>query len=608
MGTPRRLPIGPRLLAAFAVLALALAAAGVALAAPPVGPPFPDPVLDQAVYDYAGVFASTTVVEAERIIDGIEARTGAEVAVYTQDVGFYETTSDAEANAKELMRQWGVGRKGFDDGLVILYDLDSTLAHGQVQLWAGDGYRDAFLSDIERQALYDDQMLPLLKAGDLDGALLTALRAVDANATAEHAASLQTARQANAAVGFIGGPAIFLLLVGWAGFHWARYGRDPEYLDSASIHVPAPPAGLTAATGALIWDNGTPTRAFTAALLDLASRGRVAFEEDPDADRQHRPAGSDRGFRILLGERAAQAAESDLVAGGERAAGAKAVGGAVATARLGLEDRRPLGPAELALAQALDGKAAGDVISAEQTTELSVVRDRFQTDLEAAAVAGGWFREPPHRVLRRWRLRGTAELLLGGAAIWAAFSIPMSGLTLLGIGLLAAAIVTFVVGEYMPARTMSGAMAKAWLAAYRRTLEKTMAMAPSITEVAGAPGLTWLETPDQVAVWATALGLTGVLGDLLARSAEQAPASGLFYAPLWYHAASGSSSGGGAGFGGFAPGHFSSSGVPDFGGMVAALGTIGNAAPSSSSGGGGGGGGGFGGGGGGGGGGAGGGF
>ena len=64
---------------------------------------------------------------AERIIDAIEAQTKAEVVVYTQDTGRDEVTTDeADADAQALMDQWGVGRRGIDDGLVILYDLDSS--------------------------------------------------------------------------------------------------------------------------------------------------------------------------------------------------------------------------------------------------------------------------------------------------------------------------------------------------------------------------------------------------------------------------------------------------------------------------------------------------
>ena len=54
---------------------------------PSPGPPFPDPVDGRAVYDNAGILSPDAIVRAESVIDGIEARTGAEVVVYTQLTG-----------------------------------------------------------------------------------------------------------------------------------------------------------------------------------------------------------------------------------------------------------------------------------------------------------------------------------------------------------------------------------------------------------------------------------------------------------------------------------------------------------------------------------------
>ena len=47
---------------------------------------------------------------------------------------------------------------------------------------------------------------------------------------------------------------MFVLIVGGALIAWYRHGRDPVYLDDPSIHIPAPPAGLTPAAGAVIRD------------------------------------------------------------------------------------------------------------------------------------------------------------------------------------------------------------------------------------------------------------------------------------------------------------------------------------------------------------------
>ena len=76
------------------------------------------------------------------------------------------------------MDQWGVGRAGVNDGLVVLFDLDTTLKHGQVQLYAGGGFADRYLTTDELQAIFDEDMAPLLQGGDLDSALLVGLAKV----------------------------------------------------------------------------------------------------------------------------------------------------------------------------------------------------------------------------------------------------------------------------------------------------------------------------------------------------------------------------------------------------------------------------------------------
>ena len=58
------------------------------------------------------------------------------------------------------MDQWGVGRRGYDDGLVIMFDMEYNLRHGQVSLYAGSGFKAAYLTNAERQAIFDDHMMP----------------------------------------------------------------------------------------------------------------------------------------------------------------------------------------------------------------------------------------------------------------------------------------------------------------------------------------------------------------------------------------------------------------------------------------------------------------
>ena len=154
----------------------------------------------------------------------------------------------------------------------------------------------------------------------------------------------------------------------------------------------------------------------------------------------------------------------------------------------------------------------------------------------------------------------------------------------------------------MPCRTKLGAMLQAMLAAYKRTLQYTMAQAGSMDEVVGRKALPWVTTPDAAMAWGVAFGLNREIETVLGRTVGASQASGrqVGWYPVWFYGSGHSGGFGGGGFGG-GGGMFSASAIPDVGSMMSSLGSIGSTAGGHSGGG-------FGGGGGGGGGGAGGGF
>ena len=535
------------------------------------GPPFPDPEIDRAVYDFAEILQPDTIVTVESTIDAIEARTGAEVVLYTQEAGYYGiTTEETEERAIALIDQWGVGRAGFDDGMAVFIDLDPSREHGQVQLYAAPGFEKAFLSNSERQQIFDNDMLPFLEDADFDGAVLVAFERIDAAATAEHAAELETARQANAVLGLIGAPVVFMGLAGWAFWNWRRFGKDPIYLDDPSILMPAPPPNLTAASGAMVMDGKTSRRALTTAMLDLASRGQISFRED----------GGFLGFGKKVGV--------DVEPG---------TGDELLEAQRTRNARRPIGPAEstaLRHLRVIGGSEEGNYIKPEDLPKFGQYVSEFDQALEAHVVKGGWFKEKPSAVVVRWAAIGFIPFMAGIVAIFIGVNIPISGLVLIGVAGIAGGLVLLGMARAMPAVTMPGAMVRAMLAAYRRTLQKTMAQARSMQQVVDESGLTWLDTPDQAVVWGTALGLQDEIEAVLSRSLEDVKAAAssggtsgyVPYFPAWYRGSDGSpvtaSSAAGSG-----ASLFSASAVPDFDGMMSALGTIGNAPSSSGSGGGG---------------------
>jgi uncharacterized membrane protein YgcG len=531
------------------------------IGATPAGPPFPDAVPGRYVYDQAGVFRADTVAKVQNQIQAIRDRTGAEIVVYSQVAGSSVTESEAEDHARALMDQWGVGRRGFDDGLVILFDMDTSRIHGQIQLYAGPGYRATFLSNADRQAIFENDMLPKLKAADMDGALLIAMDRVDANATVEHAATLNRARIINAVIGLVGGPLALLLLIAWPVFHWLRYGRDPDFLDDASILMPAPPPDLTAAAGALVFDGQTSRHTLTTSLLDLASRDEIAFR--PEVHR----LGRDR-----MGIEIRQPNEND--------------------ARIGLNRRKPISDAEDYVRRSLASLAEPDddgteMVDSKKLLEFGPKVAGFDEKLELYATQKGWFRQTPKSAINRWFAQGVVEVIGGGLLAYLGVNLPSDGLVVVGAAIIVAGVVTLLLARAMPARTLAGATIRAMLAAYRRTLEKTFAMARSMDDVIASKAVPWLETPDQAVVWGVALGLRKDVEEVLERTASDIAHGradpSVRYLPGWYGSGASTGGGGGGGGGGLAPGLFSGSAVPNFGNMMSAIGSVGNS-PSSSGG------------------------
>ncbi len=207
-----------------------------------------------------------------------------------------------------------------------------------------------------------------LRAGDFDGALLVAMEKVDAAATPEHAAALERARQINAVVGLVGAPLAAIVLVGWALWSWLRFGRDPVYLDDASVHMAGPPEALTPAAAVFVLAGSSSRRALTTALLDIAGRGAIAFREEKHL----------LGLQKKVGI-ATEPGEVDPLT----------------RARQLRNDARRLGPAERQIEKKLLALGSGDdgYIKPDKLLELGPSVPAFDRALEGEVVARGWYNQ-----------------------------------------------------------------------------------------------------------------------------------------------------------------------------------------------------------------------
>lgn len=185
---------GASLLGAIVVLGLVSALAPGAAAA--ADPSFPPQEAGRNIYDGASVFKPSTLDIAQRLIDAIEGRSGAEVVVLSRIAPGARTPERARAAAETLMATWGIGRPGFDDGLVFLFDVEDDRQRGVFWLAAGRGAVSFYVPPDELERAATEVVLPYLASPpDHDAALLAGLAYVDSQVTPERTRALEEAVQ-----------------------------------------------------------------------------------------------------------------------------------------------------------------------------------------------------------------------------------------------------------------------------------------------------------------------------------------------------------------------------------------------------------------------------
>jgi uncharacterized membrane protein YgcG len=547
----RALPGALALLALTPLLALA------------AGPPFPDPVEDQAVYDNAGMLDADAIAEIEALIDAMEAEVGAEMVVYTEHNPDISEDRNLE-NARALVNQWGIGRAGFDDGVVLMVALDPDPGESRVSLFGGSGFVGSYASEDQLQAIIDDVFVPLAVGGDRQAAIVESVRAVTRTTSPEVRAELERSRQINAALGLIGGPLALIGTIGWGWWTWRREGDDPDLADSESVLMAGPPAEMTPALATVIRQGRANQHTINTTLVELAGSGRITFEN------LDRVAGSRSDDEPDPPNDPAIVVHRD----GDRAPLAKPQHDA-------WDKIRRLGGSDGRLTRTALWKVNDELGSVKKA-------------LEQQAVRIGWLERMPGPSIGRMVGIGVGVALVGAGIVVAGITIPMSGLVILGGALVVGGLAIIGFGTAMSQRTDAGAYVDAMLTAYRRTLRKTMEQARSMGEVVENPDVAKLaDTPDKAVVWGLALGLRDEVSSLIARGlANQRDATGSTagaYYPVWLGSTSSSGDGWSAASmaaGGVSEGSgsiFSDSAVPDIGGMFSALGSVGSTPASSSS-------------------------
>ena len=85
------------------------------------------------------------IEQIEALIDQMEAEVGAEMVAYTQDAPDISEAQNLE-NARALVDQWGIGRSGFDDGVVLMIARPRS-GESRVSLFGGSGFISSYASE-----------------------------------------------------------------------------------------------------------------------------------------------------------------------------------------------------------------------------------------------------------------------------------------------------------------------------------------------------------------------------------------------------------------------------------------------------------------------------
>lgn len=122
------------------------------------------------IADRAEVLPPEAEAEIGAALDGIEARTSAQVAVLTvPDLG----GRSIEEVSLELANAAGLGRKGYDDGVLVLL----APTERQARIEVGLGLEQA-LTDAECAAILDERMIPRFRDGAYAEGLAAGVRAI----------------------------------------------------------------------------------------------------------------------------------------------------------------------------------------------------------------------------------------------------------------------------------------------------------------------------------------------------------------------------------------------------------------------------------------------
>lgn len=119
------------------------------------------PVPPRLVNDFAGMLTMQEINALENKLIAFNDSTTTQIAIVTvEDLGGYNVADYAQ----RLAEKWGIGQKGFDNGMLILIKPKTATLKGEVSIEQGYGL-ESVIPDIICGQIIDYEIIPAFKRG-----------------------------------------------------------------------------------------------------------------------------------------------------------------------------------------------------------------------------------------------------------------------------------------------------------------------------------------------------------------------------------------------------------------------------------------------------------
>ena len=133
--------------------------------------PNPRQVNNTWVTDNANILSDSTETQLNQMISDLEAKNGSEIAVVT--VPDTKPSATPKAFATELFNFWGIGKKGKNNGALLLI----SSGERRVQIETGSGIQ-SILPDAKAVGIIETEITPRFKQQDFDGGTVAGTKAL----------------------------------------------------------------------------------------------------------------------------------------------------------------------------------------------------------------------------------------------------------------------------------------------------------------------------------------------------------------------------------------------------------------------------------------------